>query len=267
MKKFDFWKWYVEKDDLILSVVQFVYGARRLWGLKDAKYRQIGRRLINEKKVDGGDAVIVLNGPSVKRQPIEHVIGKDVFFVNQGFRLPCYKSVHPKYHVFVDTKLIHGVWDVHWLDEILEMVPDITFAMPAHWASTHLFDSYIERKIPIIWLAHASGTTRGHGVSGACFDLAMQLGYKQIYFTGYEATSFASALLSQASHFYGNDRDESTLTASDIMKGYYLNARHIREVIISAERMKKAGIKVYNLTDGGILEMFERKRFEDVFPG
>ena len=128
----------MEKDDYILSLVQWLYAARRVWGLTDIRYRRIGSRLIRDRKVDGGQVVIVLNGPSVKTQPIERIKGCDAIFVNQGFRLPCYKQVHPKYHVFIDTKLIHGVWDIHWLDEILDLVPDITFAMPAHWAKTHL---------------------------------------------------------------------------------------------------------------------------------
>lgn len=266
IRRIDFWKLFIAKDDYLLSFIQRVADMRNLWGIADRRALKAGHRLMLDRSVKNGEAVIVLNGPCVKKQHIERIYGKDIFFVNQGFRLPCYREVHPKYHIFVDTKLIHGVWDVHWLEEILEMVPDITFAMPASWARTHLFDSYIERKVPIIWLPGKIAGVRGAGVSGAAFYLAQRLGYNRLYFTGFEATSFASILLSQASHFYGNDSDEATLTASDIMKGYYLNARHIRELIIISSRMKKKGVELYNLTEGGILQMFERKNFDDVFP-
>lgn len=267
--KLDLWKWMVTKDDLILSLIECIWSAKNLYGLRNLKWRRIGTDLIKRARLDaeGREVVIVLNGPSVKEQPLARLKGKDLVFVNQGFRLPMYKDLKPKYHVFIDSKLIHGVWDIKWLEEIHDMNPDVTYVMPASWARLPLLQRYIQKGYQIIWIDSCIGGLRGLGVSGACFDLARALKYKTIYFTGFEATSFAASLLKTSSHFYGNDSDEAAMTASDIMKGYYMNARQIRELILIAESFKKGGINVVNLTNGGLLNMFPRKSFNDVFPG
>ena len=266
--RFDVWKWLVKKDDLILSLIEIAWSSLHFFGFRDWKWRRIGNRIIEEdaRMVKGSDVVIVLNGPSIKRQPLERLKGKDLIFVNQGFRLAAYQDLRPKYHVFIDTKLIHGVWDIEWLNEIHSMVPDITFVLPASWARLPLLKPYIERGYRIIWVGGCIGGMRGLGVSGACFDLAKALGYSTIYFTGFEATSFAASVLKVSSHFYGNDADECAMTPGDIMKGYYMNARQIRELILVAEHFKKSHVRVCNLTQGGVLNMFQRKEFEEVFP-
>lgn len=266
--RFDVWKWLVAKDDLLLSAIECIWCARDLYGLRNLKWRRIGADLIGKHRsaTYGHDVVIVLNGPSVKAQPLERLKGKDLIFVNQGFRLPMYKELRPKYHVFIDSKLIYGVWDIKWLDEIHDMNPDITFVMPASWARLPLLRPYIQKKYQVIWIDSCIGGLRGLGVSGACFDLARALKYTTIYFTGFEATSFAASLLKTSSHFYGNDTDEAAMTASDVMKGYYMNARQIRELILVAKTFKRLHVNVVNLTNGGLLNMFPRKNFEEVFP-
>lgn len=267
--KFDIWKWMVAKDDFLLTAIEVLWSARHFYGIRDWSWRRKGSAIIrqNRKNALGKEVVIVLNGPSVKEQPLERLIGKDLIFVNQGFRLPAYKKLQPKYHVFIDTKLIHGIWDIKWLDEIHDMVPGITFVLPASWARLPILKPYIEKNYQIIWMGSCINGMRGLGVSGTCFDLACSLKYATIYFTGFEATSFAASLLKVNSHFYGNDSDEATMSASDIMRGYYMNARQIRELILIAKKFNKCGVQVFNLTYGGLLNMFPRKKFEEVFPG
>ena len=51
-----------------------------------------------------------------------------------------------------------------------------------------------------------------------------------------------------------------------IMKDLSMNARHLWAAIKSAEHAKKIGVEMINLTEGGIMDMFERRNFCDVFP-
>lgn len=263
-KRFDFWVWMVQKDAIFIKIACLLRGISNLWGIRDLKWLLRGDRIIKERKVVGGRIFIALNGPSINKQPLEKIkgTGTDLIFVNQGFRLPSYRELHPKYHIFIDTKLIHGVWDIHWLDEILEMVPDITFVFPAEWARNRLFAPYIKRGVPIIWIR----VRHSHGVSAAAFSLAMRLGYKDIYFSGYEGTAFACSLVKQSSHFYGIDSDEANIPPENIMKGYLMNADHFRCAINTAREAKRKGVNLINLTEGGIMDMFTRLKFDSVFP-
>lgn len=263
-KKFDFWVWMVKKDKFFIWLGYAIRGVRTLWGWKFRKWTKEGKARIAQMQANGRDMLIVLNGPSIAKQPLRNAAGRncDVVFVNQGFRHPDYKTLQPKYHVFVDTKLIHGIWDIKWLDEILEMVPDITFVMPAEWGNLDLFKPYKERGVSILWVTGGYD----HGVSGSMFKLAFDLGYKNIFFTGYEGTAFASALVKQSSHFYGTDLDEETMSPETIMKIYLMNAKHFRAAIETAEIAERKGINLVNLTHGGIMNMFTRQSFDAVFP-
>lgn len=264
----DIWKLLVTKDDILLSLIEILRSAKEFYGLRSSHWKRVGDSIVktHRERTVGEDVVIVLNGPSVKEQPLERLKGKDTIFVNQGFRHPAYVELQPTYHVFIDSKLIHGIWDIKWLDEIREKVPGITFVMPAEWARLPILRPYIRRDFSVVWTGSCVGGMRGLGVSGECFNLARRLGYARIFFTGFEATSFAASLLKESSHFYGNDADEEGMTASDIMKGYYMNARQIRELILVAEKFKQKHVEVYNLTVGGVLNMFTRKKFDEVFP-
>ena len=265
MKKFDFYEWLVTKDETIIALANFIHGSKRLWGLFDWRGRRCGKKMLKSMRVNGGEIFIALNGPSIRKQPIERVKGMDCIFVNQGFKLPQYQLLHPRFHIFMDSKLIKGVWDIKWLDEILAMVPDITFVMPTAWSRLDMFKEYVDKGARIAWW-DAPSQRMSHGVSGAAFQLAWMLGYRKIYFSGYEQTATPSYILKQASHFYGNDPDVATHDVRYIMKDLSMNARHLAAAIRSSEYAKKIGVEMYNLTDGGIMDMFERKQFEDVFP-
>lgn len=265
MKKFNFWQWMVYKDDLFLNVVNCINAARRLWGFRYRKWGRIGEKILAEDKGKSSEVIIVLNGPSIKEQPLERLKGKTVIFANQGFRLQQYREIKPKYHVFIDTKMVKGVWDIKWLDEIHEMVPDITFVMPASWAVLPILKPYIDKGYRIAWMNSRGGGMRGFGVAQACFGLAMAIGCKRIYVTGFEDTGFASSLVSDSSHFYGRDSDELNKPPELLMQGYYMNARHVRELIRFSHIVRKRGVEVINLTRGGVVTEFPRMRFEDVF--
>ena len=108
--KFDIWRWLVNKEDFILSLLEVLTSARSLYGLRDIRWIRKGNEIISRHRRDaaGKDVVIVLNGPSISKQPLERLKGHDLVFVNQGFRHPAYKELQPKYHVMIDSKLIHG---------------------------------------------------------------------------------------------------------------------------------------------------------------
>jgi|GEM_PF-1112902 len=260
MRRLNFWDFMVIKDDLILSVIERILELRHSLNLNRQYYLRCSKKIIAEKRSQKLNSVyVILNGPSLNSQDLSVLKGEELIFVNRGFLHPLYKELQPKYHVFIDSKMINGVWDVEWLDRILDMVPGITFAMPVAWVRQPILRKYIQRKIPIVWLS--SGQLRGIGVAGACFDLSFLLGYKTIYFTGFEATGFAQDLLNKASHFYGSVDDRELQGAYDYARGYYMNCRQMRELILYARRAQHKGVSIFNLTEGGLLDMFERRKF------
>lgn len=231
----------------------------KIWGLNKN----------NSKLISGTNkksrVVVVMNGPSINRQDFSLLIGEDVIFANRGFKHPLYKKIAPKFHVFVDPKLAKGIWPVTWLDEILEMVPDITFVMPARWYKLPFLQPYIRKGVKIYWLFDNHSFIGGMGCTGAAIRSAIKFGYKELYITGFEKTGFANELLKSASHFYGVNEENNLKNWDDYTLDFYMNFLFYVGAKQSALNWKKKGINLYNVTEGGIVEVFERRKFDSVF--
>lgn len=209
-------------------------------------------------------AIIIMNGPSINEQDFNLLVGEDVIFANRGFKHPLYKKIQPKYHVFVDSKIKNGIWPITWLDEILEMVPNITFVMPAQWASIPMLQPYVKKGVKFLWLFDNHTFVGGMGCAGAAIRGAIAVGYKDIYITGFEKTGFANELLKSASHFYGINEENNIKTWDDYTQDFFMNFVFYIGAKVSAEDWKNKGINIYNITKGGVVEVFERRDFNNV---
>lgn len=248
----DFWYLMIRKDDYIFFLID-----RLLIVLNYIK--QIGSRRIKNLPIEkvNEDIYIVLNGPSIKEQDLSVLTGKDVMFVNRGFMHPLYAQIKPKYHVFVDPKMLSGEWKLEWLDEIHSVNPDVVFIMPVEWATKTPFQPFIQKGYKFYWMPFR-GKCSCIGVSGTAFNFALLAHYERVYFTGFEATGLPHELLRTASHFYGVNEENLKKTCYNYEQDLYMMSRQIHELNRFAAKCKKLGIKIYNFTRGGILDMFDR---------
>lgn len=256
-----FWQLMVKKDDYVCALIN---GIARLKSLLSFNEQRLLAQMRRQPRVGvGRETYIVLNGPSVKDQDLSVLVGKSVMFVNRGFKHPLYKDIKPEFHVFVDSKMMNGVWPVSWLDEILELTPEVTFVMPVAWASLERFRPYIQKGIKFYWIP-ASAPCTLTGVAGSCFEFAIEQKFNTIYFTGFDGTALAYELISVNSHFYGVNEDDLTKTTKNYQVDLYMFSRHLRDLTHFAERCAKKNIAVINLTEGGLIDMFKRKKLTDV---
>lgn len=185
-------------------------------------------------------------------------------FVNRGFMHPLYAKIKPKYHVFVDRKMLSGEWSTEWLDDIVKMNPNVIFLMPVSWADKDRFKPYISKGYNFYWLPFNTPASC-LGVSGYCFDFAISNNIKQIYFLGFDATGLANEVLKGASHFYGTNAENNAKTTINYIQDFYMFSRHLLDLHKMAKKAKKHGINIYNATKGGLLDMFPRVTYENLF--
>lgn len=161
---------YDKKDDIILS---FIEGIRKLIYATDRQIQK-ARKEMAKRPIEGigKELYLLLNAPSLKTQDISVLKGKNTMFVNRGFMHPLYKELQPQYHVFVDSKMLKGIWPISWLDEIWNMSPNTTIILPISWYTHPLFKNYQNNK-QIYWLTY-SLPFYNLGVSGSCFSFAIQ---------------------------------------------------------------------------------------------
>ena len=84
-----------------------------------------------------------------KTQDLSVLKGKETMFVNRGFMHPMYKDLQPAYHVFVDTKMLKGIWPATWIGDILQMSPNTKILLPLSWSNIKIFKPYEKS---IYWL-------------------------------------------------------------------------------------------------------------------
>lgn len=251
----DFWALMIRKDDFILSLVENI---RRLKFNLNPVFGKINKDMNRFPKVgQGQELYIILNAPSLKTQDLSVLKGSNLMFVNRGFMHPMYKDLQPKYHVFIDTKMLKGVWSVTWLDKIWELSPNTQIILPLSWYSAPQLKSY-RREARIYWLKSRI-PFYNLGVSGACFDFAIQQLFDTIYFTGFDATGIAYEMIqSSNSHFYGSDKELEGKTTTQFTIDLLMHSRHLHDLNRLARYCKSRNIKVVNLTNGGLLDMFPR---------
>ena len=211
----------------------------------------------------GQDLYIILNGPSLKTQDLSVLKGKNTMFVNRGFMHPMYKELQPKYHVFLDSNIRDGVWPVSWLDEIFALSPNVRIIMPVSWYHHPTFSDYKDDE-RIYWLDwHVPFYTLG--VSGGCFSYAIHQKFENIYFTGFDANSCAFDMIkSSESHFYGSDPELSEMTSMQHSMALMSTAIHFYSLNKLAAYCKKKHINIFNMTNGGLIDMFPRKQFPTI---
>lgn len=213
----------------------------------------------------GKDLFIILNGPSLKNQDLTLLKGKNLMFVNRGFMHPLYKELQPKYHVFVDDKLVNGVWDIKWVDQIFEMCPNIKMIFPILWYFHPTFEKYKDDK-RIFW---QSWTLPFYinGVSNNCFSFAIEQEFSNIFFTGFDGNGFAYDMVkaSGQSHFYGADPELLDMTSKQHVQAMFTTFLQIEDLRGTSCYCRKHGINIFNLTEGGICDMFIRRDFKDPY--
>lgn len=256
-----FWQLMLQKDDLIIRLLNSIIFIKNHFHItKQKNLRRMKKRYY--KSFLDQSTYIILNGPSLKNQDISKLKGKNIMFVNRGFKHNDYKYLQPTFHVFVDPKLKNGEWPITWLDEILEMVPNITFVMPVDWCNLNILKPYIKRGVPFLWMPLNNPLTC-LGVSGYCFETAMFCGFKNIFFTGFDANGLAYELIEHQSHFYGKNEENASKNSKNYVIDLYMHSRHLRDLQTLAKKTKSKGFHIINLTDGGILDMFPRKKLEE----
>ena len=256
----NFWSLMIKKDDLILSFVESLRSVKNDLNMSLHSVKKRMRDLPLEGR--GKDLYILLNAPSLNTQNLAVLEGKNTMFVNRGFMHPLYEKLQPKYHVFIDTKMLQGVWPVSWLEEIWKKSPSTKILLPLAWYTNDKFIKYRDSK-KIYWL-NWNLPFYNLGVSGACFAFAIQQKFENIYFSGFDATGIAHEMVKTAnSHFYGNDKELEGKSTKQFVIDLYMHSRHLHDLNRLADYCKKRKISLINITNGGLLDMFPRK---DVLP-
>jgi hypothetical protein len=241
------------------------------------KFMKANVELHNKHKDRRG--FLVANGPSINSQNLKLLKNEITFFVNRSFLHKDYSYIEPTYHIFVDNKLATGEWPISFLDEVLRQNNDVIFLLNAKWYKLEKFQKYINNnKFKIYWVDMKLFTTPfdsnrtidltkityGAAVTGVAKMGMIYMGIKDIYFLGKDGNGLCYELTNTDSHFYGFNSEDKLKDMKDIHQSLYMMALSTKHWIYFSRYCKKIGVRVINLTDGGIFDMFERGEYEKI---
>lgn len=254
MKYFEF---AISKEIIYIRLINFVCRLIDMFKFTQNKIIKQCRSVAIKSKNKDNIAVIILNAPSVKHQDLTLLAKYDMVFVNRGFLHPDYEKLSPKYHIICDPKFENGIWPITWIDEILRMVPGITFVFPIEWRNISKFKKLQDDGLRILWIK-LKDKAFSPFVVGFTIQFLMGLDYETIYFTGCEANGLGYELVKDTSHFYGKNSENNLKTSDNYIEDFYMyfcNYSYLKRI---AKYARKKGVKIVNLTLGGCLDMFER---------
>jgi len=222
----------------------------------------------------GRRAFVIGNGPSLARQDLSLLQGELLFTMNAFDRHPLCRLFLPVYHFLADPEYNDGSPQHEAeLERIAKGVGDSTLFIPV-WppCSAQLRRMIVSGQAhPIsLWGSLANGPLTEvdmcrslpnvMNVAQLALMVAVYMGCDPIYLTGVDSDWAASHDLDR--HFY----DERTLDESwdwDYERILEMTLTVFRGYRFLADFCRGRNIRVYNCTDGGLLDVFPRKSLED----
>lgn len=209
---------------------------------------------------------IIGNGPSLSEADLNCLVNEDCFGANEIYKIFSKTAWRPKYYVIVDRYIKSSpdeirriecesifLSDYYWRFNDVLREDAICLHQSYNWnEKKYKFSSNITRKI-------VSSPT----VSYASMQIAVYLGYKEIYLLGFDHNySFefdkngnVIQTNQKATHFFDDEIPEDII--ADVL-GMTKAYEAFKEYVI------ENGIVVKNATRGGKLEIFERVSLEQI---
>lgn len=227
-------------------------------------------------------AFVIVTGPSLKNQDLAKLEGQLIFSVNSFYKHKYIKKLNPQYIFFLDSNLFNSI-SINKSDfytKARTLYNNAIYFLPLFRGYKAVTKNQIlpfERCRFVAFGGVEEGSNFSldalmpnmYGVGAFALSSAVYMGCNPIYLLGFDHDYLANRGINH--HFYeGSTVDipnyvEPTLGDrvpydEEMITNYHLwqNYRNILKVA------KNKGIQIYNSTDGGYLDVFELKSFEDL---
>lgn len=218
------------------------------------------KRLSSYKGIHTGRCFIIGNGPSLKNSDLKRLmeLGETTFACNSLIKLFSEIPFSPTYYFAQDNKII--------LDNKEEITKyKGTRFVKAHYASRYHIKGIIYYNM--LFPQHPIGFSKdiskvvysGQTVTYSMIQFAAYMGFKEIYLIGVDCNySSNNSVITQDSYFDPRLFNSQRSYAAPEVDTNLLAYSRAKEVC------DREGIKIYNATRGGKLEIFERADLDKV---
>lgn len=255
-------------ETLPLRLFNFLQSVRSVFRPSVRAYLSRNRALINYRKRN--HCFILLGGLSAKRADLRRLIGEDVITANMFFKTPDFKRIRPKFHVITDADFFKNQTNLSELAAGTDMSTAVVLNLKHTPPSTNDNWYYI---LPIYRVLDSNiridlrrPTSNFSTVALTCLQLAIFLGYRKVYFIGFDLPP------GQMPHYYEESEYEidsaneirQIKTEFEYCEYYwqYTNCHH--EAFKLSKFAAKNSIEVFNTSVDSYVRAFPYKDFETI---
>lgn len=241
----------------------------------------LNRNKIFENKHKGKRAFVIVNGPSLKNQNL-HLLKNDITFVVSAFyKHDVIETWQPTYYSILDKTFFENTEkSKFFFKEIKEKIHSSTFFIPYFRG----YKANIERNLlPLdqtYYIATAglpnekidlSNVVQSfQSVSAFALSQAIYMGCSEIYLLGFDHDYLAYRGIDR--HFYIGGTLKGHISSNTPLSEMYTYEEEMKSCLklwknyrFLKKSAQKRGIKIYNATEGGYLDVFERISYESLF--
>ena len=262
---------YLERVALKIKVKNYIN--------KDTK-EILNRNVIFKNKHKNKRAFVIVNGPSLANQNIE-ILKDEITFVVSGFYKHKVIDIwQPTYYSILDKSFFNNSNDsISFFKQLNSKIKDSIFFIPLFRGFKSNFKKDFLPKEKTFYIASSgipdenvdltSVIQSFQSVSSFALAQAIYMGCNPIYLLGFDHDYLANQ--GPDKHFYqgatipNKDTYKNSLSDiyqyDDLMASCHKLWQNYRQLNVAASRN---GIKIYNATKGGYLDVFERVEYESI---
>lgn len=235
-------------------------------------HKELKANLVFQSKYkDGQRCFVIGNGPSLRKEDLDMIdrYGDVTFAANRIFKMFSETAWRPTYYAVCDTTLFkNSKEDIELLSGDKFIPLDIYDKYVTNRKAFHVFS-----RVPFSYFNFPPRFScrldkrfgEGGTITYHLLQLAVSMGFKKIYLLGIDF-NFSRGIGPDGKYFEDKtlkqDHFKNDTTPIDTMPNLQMNLQAYQ----SAENFaKKHGVKIYNATRGGKLEVFERRDFDTLF--
>lgn len=263
---------------------------------RDPVLRKSAKRLRELRGMYSGKRCFIMgNGPSLKQTPLEKLENEFVWGFNRCYLLFNQTKWRPTFYTAVDTLVVPDI--ASELNKLTKDLPETQFFFPFSF----YFNNTLTNRSNIVWFRqigmNASKGSEGffssnaakclrvpHTVAITALQLSVYMGFNPIYLVGCD-TSYTipeglegkgevvdpgtGEKISGFEIISTSDNDPNHFDPRYFGAGSKWHAPNVRGMIFGYEIAKRVcdtqGVKVFNATIGGMLEVFPRVNYNELF--
>ncbi len=213
---------------------------------------------------------VIGNGPSLREEDLETIQNNNEisFAANRVYKLFENTKWRPTYYAVCDTRLFRNSKDDIDKIECVKFIPlDIydTYCIKNNY---HVFSrvpfTYFNNS-PKFSFKLSSRFGEGGTITYHLLQLAASMGFTEIYLLGVDF-SFSYGIGPDGKYFEDksviHNHHKSDVTPMETMPNLFLNQLAYKQ---ARKKTENKGVKIYNATRGGKLEVFDRVDFDSLF--